>query len=85
MESRVEHENILEIAGDVGLVDYNDNLQAATTQRVKVQVAMDSGAVVHVDNPEELPCNVAPEPNTSGRRFVDAQAGQIKKYGHGNR
>ena len=36
---------------DVGLVDYDDEMLVATTERVKVQVAMDSGAVAHVINP----------------------------------
>ena len=57
---------------------------AATTEIVPVQVAMDSGAVDNVVNPDDLPSSVTPSGNPSGRHFVGAHGSEIKKYGCGN-
>ena len=62
------------------MVDYDDNLLGATTDKVEIQVAIDSGAVANVINPEELLSDVTPEPNSSDRHFVDTQGGTIEKF-----
>ena len=67
----------------LGMVDYNGEEEplGATAERVKLQVVIDSGTMANAINPEELPCDVAPEPNISGWHFVNAQGGTIEKFG----
>jgi hypothetical protein len=42
---------------------------------------MDSGAVANVLHPRNLPCDAEPTPNKTGKNFVDAQGGNIERYG----
>ena len=64
------------------IIDYaNDRMLAAATEQVKVRVAMDSGAVANVINPEALPCDAVPVPNTTDEHFINAQGGHIQRYG----
>ena len=53
----------------------------ATTEKVIVKVAADSGAVANVIHPKELPTNAKPRPNTTGRNFVGANSTTIERYG----
>ncbi len=61
--------------------DEDDGMICAATAKVKIGVAMDSGAVDNVINPEELPCDAQPVPNETGRHFVGANNSRIEKYG----
>ncbi len=59
----------------------DDELIGATTEKVSISVAMDSGAVDNVIGPEELPCDAEIIDNSSGRHFVGANNTKIEKYG----
>ena len=76
-------ENLLrsELA-DMNVVDYaQDQLVAAAYEEIRVRVAMDSGAVANVINPESLPGDCVPVPNPTDEHFINAQGGHIQRYG----
>ena len=58
-----------------------EQLVASTVERVKVQVAMDSGSVDNVVHPDDLPADVIPPGNDDGTHFSGANGSTIKKYG----
>jgi hypothetical protein len=58
----------------------DDSLIAATTEKVRVRVAADSGAVANVINPGSLPSDAKPTPNADDTHFVGAGGGRIRKY-----
>ena len=58
-----------------------EQLVASTVERVKVQVAMDSGSVDNVVHPDDLPVDVVPPGNEDGTHFSGANGSTIKKYG----
>ncbi len=59
----------------------DDSIIAATTEKVRVRVAADSGAVANVINPGSLPSDAKPTPNADDTHFVGAGGGRIRKYG----
>ncbi len=63
--------------------DYDEELIANTEEPVtiKVSVAVDSGSVANVINPEDLPAGTPTEPNATGNDFVGAGGGAIKCHG----
>ena len=62
--------------------EYGDEeLIAGIQDEVKVKVAMDSGAVAPVVNPEDLPAGCQVVKDTSGKDFVGAGGERIRKYG----
>ena len=65
--------------------DYDDDQGAqalmAVNQAVDIEVAIDSGSVVHVANPDHLPAHAEVVPNTTGRHFNGANASHIENYG----
>ncbi len=61
-----------------------EEILAATAQVVKVKVAADSGSVANVIRPADLPPDAVVVENTSGRDFVGAGGGRIRKYGSCN-
>ncbi len=63
------------------VLEEEEPLIANTMEKVKIQVAVDSGAVDNVIHPNCLPGDAEPTPNTTGRHFVGAQGGRIEKYG----
>ena len=63
------------------LIDDEEELIAATNEKVRISVAMDSGSVDNVIHPKELPCDAEPVANTSGKHFVGANNSKIEKYG----
>ena len=62
--------------------DHDDEhaLMAVNTE-IDIEVALDSGSVVHVANPDHLPANAEVVPNTFGRHFNGANASNIENYG----
>ena len=58
-----------------------ESLIGATTEKVRVRVALDSGAVANVINPGSLPSDAKPTPNADDTHFVGAGGGRIRKYG----
>ena len=48
---------------------------------IRVRAAMDSGAVDHVINPEDLPANVEPSGAVGDEHYVGANNSKIKRYG----
>ncbi len=48
---------------------------------IRVRAAMDSGAVDHVINPEDLPANVVPSGAVGDEHYVGANNSKIKRYG----
>ena len=82
-EGIMEAENVLrtEVAG-LQIIDYaQDRLVVAAYEEVRVRVAMDSGAVANVINPESLPGDAVPVPNPTDEHFINAQGGHIQRYG----
>ena len=63
------------------IIDDDEELIAATNERVRISVAMDSGSVDNVIHPKELPSDAQPVANTSGKHFVGANNSKIEKYG----
>ncbi len=62
--------------------EYGDEeLIAGIQDEVKVKVAIDSGAVAPVVNPEDLPAGCQVVKDTSGKDFVGAGGERIRKYG----
>ena len=61
--------------------DHNEHALMAFNEEIDIEVALDSGSVVHVANPEHLPANAEVVPNTSGRHFNGANASHIENYG----
>ena len=53
----------------------------ATTEEVTVRVAMDSGSMANVVNPESMPSNIEPEETDTGRHFTGAGGERIRRYG----
>ena len=53
----------------------------AVQDKVRIKVAMDSGAVRHTINPRELPPGSTIAPNTTGKHFVGADGSFIEKFG----
>ncbi len=58
-----------------------EELVASTVGRVEVQVAIDSGSVDNVVNPDDLPIDVVPPGNDDDTHVVGANGSTIKKYG----
>ena len=50
-------------------------------EKVRVTVAMDSGAVRNVLHPDDLPRGVSTDPDTTGRHFVGPAGETITKHG----
>ncbi len=68
--------------GLVGVIEYSEeNLILSTAEKVRVKVAMDSGAVANVIHPKQLPSDATPEPNTSGKHFNGAGGDFIERFG----
>ncbi len=59
----------------------DDGMLGATTEKVVVKVAMDSGSVANVIGPDELPCDVKVEENNNDSHFVGANNSRIEKFG----
>jgi hypothetical protein len=54
---------------------------SAAERTVRVRAAMDSGAVDHVINPEDLPADVEPSGAIGDEHYVGANNSKIKRYG----
>ncbi len=68
--------------GLVGVVEYSEeSLILSTAEKVRVKVAMDSGAVANVIHPKQLPSDATPEPNTNGKHFNGAGGDFIERFG----
>ena len=61
--------------------DDDDHAIMAVHDTIDMEVALDSGSVVHVANPDHFPGNAEVIPNTSGRHFNGANASHIENYG----
>ena len=61
--------------------DDDEHAIMAVNDTIDMEVALDSGSVVHVANPEHFPGNAEVIPNTSGRHFNGANASHIENYG----
>ncbi len=78
----MEAEKTLKHAGEMNLIlEEEEELIAAATEEVTIEVAVDSGAVDNVINPDELPCDAQPTGNPTGRHFVGAKGERIEKFG----
>jgi len=60
--------------------EHGDLLSTADTI-IRVRAAMDSGAVDHVINPEDLPGDVEPSGAVGDEHYVGANNSKIKRYG----
>ena len=58
-----------------------DALIAEVAERVRLRVAIDSGATANVAHPKELPANVHVTPYTGGQHFRGANNSRIERYG----
>ncbi len=77
-----EMEMIKEDEGFTGVIEYSeDNFIQSVAEKVKVKVAMDSGAVANVIHPKNLPSDATPEPNTTGKHFNGAGGDFIERFG----
>ena len=77
-----EMEMIKEDEGFTGVIEYSeDNFIQSVAEKVKVKVAMDSGAVANVIHPKHLPPDATPEPNTTGKHFNGAGGDFIERFG----
>ena len=56
-------------------------LLSTADRKVRVRAAMDSGAVDHVINPEDLPEGVEPSGSMGDEHYVGANNSKIKRYG----
>ena len=66
----------------IGVTEFSEeNLILSIAEKVRVKVAMDSGAVANVIHPKQLPSDAVPEPNTSGKHFNGAGGDFIERYG----
>ncbi len=66
----------------VGVIEFTEeDLILNTAEKVRVKVAMDSGAVANVIHPKQLPSDAVPEPNTNGKHFNGAGGDFIERYG----
>ena len=63
------------------VLDEDEDLIAAATEVVTIRAAMDSGSVANVIHPAEIPCDVVPTPNLTGKHFVGANNSSIERYG----
>ena len=61
--------------------DQNEQALMAVNQAIDIEVAIDSGSVVHVANPDHLPAHAEVVPNSTGRHFNGANASHIENYG----
>ena len=59
----------------------SDDLIAAVAERVRLRVAIDSGATANVMHPKDLPADVAVTPHTTGHHFRGANNSRIERYG----
>ncbi len=78
------HEKMPTVLEEIDILEYEEvegELIANTEETVAVKVAMDSGAVDNVLNPEDLPNTVKTEPNTTGRHFVGPAGERITNHG----
>ncbi len=68
---------------NINVLEHEEGEQAIlnTAEKVKVKVAVDSGAVDNVIHPKELPADASPQPNTTGKHFVGPKGEQIEKFG----
>ena len=57
------------------------DILATADLTIRVKAAMDSGAVDHVINPEDLPANVSPSGAVGDEHYVGANNSKIKRYG----
>ncbi len=86
MEAQIELSNEAEAGYNahnfVGVIEFTEEeLILNTAEKVRVKVAMDSGAVANVIHPKQLPSDAVPEPNTSGKHFNGAGGDFIERYG----
>ncbi len=59
-----------------------DELIATAVEHVvTIRPAMDSGSVENVIHPAEIPEDIVPEPNHTGKHFVGANNSRIEKFG----
>ena len=71
-------------AGPLTLIEDEEELEDsinACAEEIKIQVAMDSGSVDNVTNPDTIPGQTAVKPNKTGKHFVGAGGERIKKHG----
>ena len=69
----------------VAFIDHEDDMDDcvnSVAQEVKVRVAIDSGSVDNVTNPDTIPGDTVITPNRSGNNFVGAGGDTIIKHGH---
>jgi hypothetical protein len=86
MEAQIELSKEAEKSDDVfnlvGVIEFTEeDLILNTAEKVRVKVAMDSGAVANVIHPKQLPSDAVPEPNTNGKHFNGAGGDFIERYG----
>ena len=66
---------------EIAVLDYDEDEEVLLTEQVmKVQVAMDSGAIAHVTPPDCVPRD-CPLDESRRRNFTAANGGSIKNYG----
>ncbi len=72
-----------EAPGEIQFLDHaeDEEMIAAVQEEVKAVVAIDSGAVANVVNPENVPKCVQIAPNTTGKHFRGANDSVIEKFG----
>ena len=72
-----------ETPGEIQFLDHaeDEGMIAAVQEEVKAVVAIDSGAVANVVNPESVPKCVQIAPNTTGKHFRGANDSVIEKFG----
>ncbi len=69
----------------VAFIDHEDDMDDcvnSVAQEVKVRVAMDSGSVDNVTNPDTIPGDTVITPNRTGNNFAGAGGDTIIKHGH---
>ena len=68
---------------NINVLEHEEGEQAIlnTAEKVKVKVAVDSGAVDNVIHPKELPADARPQPNTIGKHFAGPKGEQVEKFG----
>ncbi len=72
-----------ETPGEIQFLDHaeDEGMIAAVQEEVKAVVAIDSGAVANVVNPENVPKSVQIAPNNTGKHFRGANDSVIEKFG----
>jgi len=67
-------------AEGVNVLDWDGNDIMNTEECIRIEVAMDSGAIAHVMRPDCVPAGVKVD-ETHARNFTAANGGAIKNYG----